>query len=185
MNDDEIVALYLARNERAIDETQKKYGKYLRHIARNVLGDENDAEECENDVYMKLWHSIPPTNPQPLKPYLASVCRKTALDLYDRKTASKRGAGQTAAAIEELEETLALSDGEDLADLTALRCAMQKFVDGLNAAERAVFLGRYFYMYPVKEIAEKQHLRENHVHVLLCRTRQKLKAFLEKEGFQL
>ena len=37
MEDSQIVGLYWERNEKAIEQTQLKYGKYLSKIAYNIL----------------------------------------------------------------------------------------------------------------------------------------------------
>ena len=44
MEDNEIIALYWERNETAIAETEKKYGRYCYVIAYNVLYCHEDAE---------------------------------------------------------------------------------------------------------------------------------------------
>ena len=60
LSDEEIVALYWQREERAIEATDVKYGKYLYTIAYNILRDGLDSEECLNDTYLGTWNSIPP-----------------------------------------------------------------------------------------------------------------------------
>ena len=61
MNDQEIIALYWAKEERAISATAEKYGNYCHIIAYNILYDYFDAEECVNDTYLRAWNSIPPS----------------------------------------------------------------------------------------------------------------------------
>ena len=63
MQDGEIVDLYWQRNESAIEETDKKYGKYLFRIADNILFDREDSKECVNDTYLKAWNAMPPNRP--------------------------------------------------------------------------------------------------------------------------
>jgi len=45
MDDLKIVDLYLSRSEKAIAETDLKYGKLCRHVAMNILRNNEDSEE--------------------------------------------------------------------------------------------------------------------------------------------
>ena len=51
-DDEEIVRMYFDRDEAAIRETDRKYGKFLFGIAYNILHDRLDCEECRNDTYL-------------------------------------------------------------------------------------------------------------------------------------
>ena len=104
MEDKQIIKLYFARSESAIAETEKKYGVYCKYIARNILGNNEDAEEIVNDTYLKLWDTIPPNRPEPLKAYLGSICRNFAISRYRELHAQKRGG--TASILEELSECI-------------------------------------------------------------------------------
>lgn len=184
MDDKSIVGLYFERSETAIKETAKKYGRYCRYIAMRVLGNEQDAEEVENDTYVKLWNSIPPKNPDPLKPYVGRVARNIALNRYDEKNAQKRC--ESTLALEELAECLPDNSGEnELGESLALRAALNSFLDSLEVKTRRVFMQRYFYTCPVAEIAKLCGMKESAVTMLLFRTRKKLKEHLNKEGIDL
>lgn len=186
MQDKQIVALYWSRDEAAITESQKKYGRYCRYIAYQILHDEEDAKEIENDTYLAAWNTIPPRSPDPLKPYLGMLCRRGALDRYDYKQAEKRGGGQTALPLEELAECIPDDDdGENLCDLIALQDAMNAFLSGLRRRERNVFIRRYFYASPIAEIADEYFMTQSGVKMMLSRLRQRLKAHLEKEGIDV
>lgn len=182
MEDKRIIELFWERSETAIEETAKKYGKYLRYIAFRVLGDECDCEEIENDTYLRAWNSIPPEKPESLKGYLASICRNLSLNRYNLKTAQKRGEHEIA--LDELGECIADGEG-DLCDAVALRMALEGFLRSLDTRSRIIFLQRYFYTCPVAEIAERQGMKESAVTMLLFRTRQKLREHLHKEGIDL
>ena len=45
MEDDAIVELYWQRSEEAIVQTDRKYGRYCRTIAYNILQDQDDCDE--------------------------------------------------------------------------------------------------------------------------------------------
>lgn len=183
MDDKRIVELFLARAETAISEVAKKYGRYCRYIAMRVLGDEQDSEEVENDTYLKLWQSIPPKEPDPLKPYVGAVARNIALNRLEEKSAQKRG--EVALVLEELSECLPDPAGEDMGECFALREALNSFLGLLDAKTRIIFMQRYFYTCTVREIAAARGLKESAVTMLLFRARQKLREHLLKEGFEI
>lgn len=183
MDDKSIVELFLARAELAISEAAKKYGRYCRYIALHLLGNEQDAEEVENDTYMKLWQSIPPKKPDPLKPYVGRIVRNIALNRIEEKSAQKRG--EVALVLEELSECLSDNSGEELGESFALRKALNSFLASLDEKTRVIFMQRYFYTCTVREIAAARGLKESAVTMLLFRTRQKLREHLNREGFEL
>ena len=51
MDDAKIVQLYWDRDTQAIPATADKYENYCAAIAKNILGNKEDAEECVNDTY--------------------------------------------------------------------------------------------------------------------------------------
>ena len=182
MNDDEIIELFFARSERAIAETQAKYGRYCRYIADAILDDEESAKECENDTYLGLWNSIPPNRPPVFKAYVGAICRKTALDRLDERLRQKRG-GRAECAYEELAEIIAAAD--DFPDEIALRELLNEFLSTLGREARIIFLQRYWYMRSVKEIAADRATSESAVKTSLHRSREKLKRYLRKEGYTI
>ncbi len=183
MDDKRIVELFLARAESAISEAAKKYGKYCRYIALRLLGNDQDAEEVENDTYVKLWNSIPPKKPDPLKPYVGRIARNIALNRLEERSAQKRG--EVALVLEELSECLSDPSGEEMGESFALREALNSFLASLDEKTRIIFMQRYFYTCTVREIAAARGLKESAVTMLLFRTRQKLREHLHKEGFEL
>ncbi len=183
MEDKKIIELYFARNESAISETDKKYGAYCRAIAYRILEDHLDSEEVANDTYLRLWSSIPPKNPDPLKPYVGRISRNLALDIYDAKRAVKRH-GVTLA-LEELAECLPSENGREIGESVALSDSLSRFISSLSEREKIIFVRRYFYLCPIAEIAESLALKESTTAMSLSRTREKLRKHLIKEGFAL
>lgn len=186
MDDDKIVELFWQRAESAIRETEKKYARYIKYIAYRILGNHEDAEECENDVYIKTWNSIPPNRPNVLPAFLAKITRNLALDKYDKLKAKKRGAGQVDIVLEELSDCIPDPDSvSDLADEFALSKAISEFLHTLPEQTCNVFVRRYWYMSTNREIASLYHISETNVGSILHRTRILLKDYLEKEGFTI
>ena len=184
MEDREIVALYASGSEQALSQTEAKYGKYILHIALRILGSEEDARECLNDTLLGAWQAIPAEKPEKLKSYLAAICRKTALNRLDAAKSQKRGSGETALALEELEECIGRPNDADPGDELALRDALNAFLEALPKKQSAIFLQKYWYMMSAAEIARDQGCSESAVKVSLYRTRKKLKEYLKKEGFE-
>ncbi len=182
MDDNAIVALFLKRTETAIAETQKKYGKYCHRIAKNILENDDDAEECVNDAYLKLWNSIPPNHPENFQAFVGKVTRNLALDLYTKLNARKRTNSRYTTAIDELSECLADDSSGDFTDNLALSELLSSFLRTLPEKQRNIFIRRYWYMDNVKSIARTYDITEANVNVILCRTRDLLKHYLESEG---
>lgn len=183
MDDSKIIELYWKRSENAIEETQKKYGRYCYYIAYGILSDARDAEECVNDTYNNSWNSIPPKKPTNLRAFLGSITRNLALDRYDYNNAEKRS-GKIDAAIEEFEEILPSGDNDADDELT-MRELVNGFLSSLDKKSRIVFMRRYWYVCSINEISTSMHISENSVKVSLHRTRNKFREYLKKEGISI
>lgn len=180
--DRELVERYWRRDEDAIAETISRYGVYCRAIANGVLHSEQDAEECCNDVWAAAWNAMPPQRPDDLRAFLARITRNLALKRFRDQTADKRGGGETAVALEELEEVI--PDGGSLDDAIEERELARKldaFLGTLGETERRVFLCRYWYFDSVRDIASRFGYGESRVKMMCLRTRKKLLLFLRKE----
>ena len=181
MQDQEIVSLYLERNESAITESQRKYGQYLHTVAYNVLYCHEDAKECVNDTYVGAWSSIPPHKPNSLRAFLARITRNLAINRYHKENAEKRKS-ETDIVIEEYYECI--PDGcTSPEDEAILRIVVNGFLASLAPKTRILFMQRYFYMCSVKEIAGRNGMKEGTVKVALMRCRESFRKYLEKEGY--
>jgi RNA polymerase sigma-70 factor (ECF subfamily) len=101
MDDKRIIELFFARDEKALKECGQIYGRYCEAIAKNILGNDEDAEEVLNDTLLRAWNSIPPEKPKSLKVYLGALARNLSLDRYRKLTAEKRGGCEVSLCIEE------------------------------------------------------------------------------------
>ena len=184
LEDSQIIGLYFDRSETAIDQTEKKYGKYLLKIAFNILANREDSQESVNDTYMAAWNSIPPNRPQTLSTYLGKLTRRISIDLLRKRTAQKRGPGEYALSLEELDGCISNGDTTvQTVECQQLASALEAFLRTLGQEARNVFIARYYFLDSVKEIASYCHITESKVKILLYRTRQGLREHLEKEGF--
>ncbi|HCA54890.1 MAG: sigma-70 family RNA polymerase sigma factor [Clostridia bacterium] len=185
MEDSQIVALFFSRSEKAISAAAEKYEKYCRSIAFGILNDDAESEECVNDVFLKAWESIPPKKPSNLSGYLAKLTRNHAINSVRCRNAVKRGSGQITLALEELEECIPdKCDVERQMEQSALTGLLNEFLASLPVDTRRIFMRRYWYLSPVKEIASDFGISESKVKMQLLRARKKLKTKLEREGFE-
>ncbi|MBQ6677582.1 MAG: sigma-70 family RNA polymerase sigma factor [Clostridia bacterium] len=173
-----------ARDEDAISELQIKYSAYLKKIATNVVGNEPDAEECVNETFYKAWQKIPPAKPANLGAFLGKITRELAIDAFRAKKSRQKTASEYDEAVKELGFFDLSNDGtEQAVDQIFLRDAIVSFLKSVSEKEKNVFIRRYFFFDPVKEIAQMYRISESAVKVIMFRTRNKLKIFLEKEGY--
>lgn len=182
MDDSQILDLYFARNEQAIQESDSKYGGYCYSIAYNVLTNQQDAEESVSDTYMAAWNSIPPNRPSLLGAFLGKITRHISIDRWRTNNAYKRTGGEIQIALEELDEVASQSDTpEAAASLAEVTESINTFLDKLPEIERRVFLCRYWYLDSINDIADKTGFTANKVASMLHRIRSKLKKQLAKE----
>ena len=186
MEDAEIVELYWARDEDAITQTKTKYGAYLNRVAYNILADLEDSQECVSDTLLAAWRSMPDNRPKNLRTYLGKITRQVSIDLYRRRNRMKRYASEYAISLEELGDSF--SDGktpEDELDAKLLTEAVNRFLRSLPEDARNTFIGRYYFFDSLQTVARYCGMSESKCKSLLYRTRQSLKAYLQKEGFDL
>lgn len=187
MEDEQIVDLYWKRSEAAIRQTERKYGRYCRAIAYNILSSDEDSRECVNDTWLKAWSSMPPQRPVRLQAFLGKITRNIALDRYRRKAAGKRSVERVGVAFEELSECLpAMPDEADrIVEGMALTQVLDRFLTSLSEDSRRMFMRRYWYFSSIKEIARDLGVTEGKVKMSLLRARMQLRDLLEKEGVSL
>ena len=183
----QIVDLYWKRDEQAIDETDFKYRRYLYTIAKNVLQDHLDCEECLNDTYLGTWNAIPPERPSPLQVFLSKIMRNTALARYRKNTADKRVPSEMTVALEELEKYIPYNDqtlsAEEEYYVYQLSRSLNDFLKSLPKKQCLIFICRYYCCDRISEIARLMGISERTVYRDLGDVKEKLKKHLEKEGY--
>ena len=182
MQDHQIVALYHARDERAISETAQKYGAHCTTIAQNILQNMQDAEECVNDTWLHTWKSIPPAAPEKLGSYVGRITRNLAFDRYKRLHRDKRGGGQLPLALEELGEiTTSDYDVQNAWRAQEFVELINEFLRSLPERDRRIFVRRYFFTDGVPDIAKRFGISQANALKILSRARIRLKEYLDKE----
>ena len=186
MDDEEIVALYWERNEKAIEETDFKYKKYLFSIAYNVVHDRLDCEECLNDTYLGAWNAIPPSRPNVLKAFLTTIARRVAIKRYHSKLRQNTIPSEMMVSLSELEDFVA-GDEDVSADFDAKRLGhiISDFVRSLSQRKQFIFMSRYYVADPIDRIARDLHLSRSMVNKELAAIRSALREKLESEGYSI
>ncbi len=177
MDEGQIIELYFARDERALSETQRRYGGLCHTVAYNILEDARDAEECVNDTLLRAWGHIPPDRPASLTAYLCRITRNLALDRYRALHRARRNR-DLECALDEL--TVCIPMREDNGELGHL---LNAFLGTLNAEERKLFVARYWHNCSVKTLARLRGLTPKAVTMRLSRTREKLRTYLTERGY--
>ena len=185
MDDLRIIELYFERDEQAIKETDAKYGKLCHSIAYNILNNHEDSEECVNDTYLAAWNTIPPEKPDPLKTYIFRIVRNISIAKYHANTSIKRNSYYDVA-LEELESCLAASiTVEQEIAANELSKQIDRFLATLDEESQMLFVRRYWYSDDISDLADRFHMNNNNVSVRLSRIRNKLKNYLQKEGYEI
>ena len=182
MDDAEIVSLYWLRDQEAIVQTDLAYGAMCRGLSRRILHNVEDAEECVNDSYFRLWERIPPERPQSLGAFLVRIVRNLSLDRLRELGAVKRGGNTVTVALDELRGVCSPEDAESGLAAKELGRAVDRFLRTEPERNRNVFLRRYFFFETRSEIADCLSISAGQVSVILSRTRKRLRNYLKEEG---
>ena len=188
IEDNDIIELFIARDESAVVEVREKYGGLCYSIAYNVLHNEEDAEECVSDLYISLWNAIPPTVPINLKAYVCKVVRNISLLRLRYNEAGKRNS-KLSMPLTEIEGTIEGSEDADPALTTVEEGKAGKLISEFlrqqKSEQREVFIRRYWFMDSIKQIAMDYSFSESKVKSMLFRTRSKLKKYLKRGGIDI
>lgn len=185
MEDAKIVQLYWDRNEQALSATADKYGNYCTAIARNILTNAEDVEECVNDTYLGAWNAMPPHRPSILSAFLGRITRNLSFNRYKRNSADKRGGSELPAVLHELSDCVCGKDNvEQELEQKELVQALNAFLNSLPQKKRDIFVCRYWYTDSISDIARRYSLKEGTVSMILSRLRKKLHHYLLERGFE-
>lgn len=184
MDDFQIIELYFARDEQAIKATDEKYGKLCQSIAFNILSSREDSEECVNDTYLAVWNKIPPTRPNCFKAFICKITRNLSLKKLEAANAIKR-TSVAILSLDEMEEIIPDSVISPEIGEEELGKLISAFLWNQKEDVRNVFIRKYWFFDSIGEIAKLYSFSENKVKSMLYHTRNKLRDYLKKEGFEL
>lgn len=185
MEDTQIIELYWQRNEQAIAETSSKYGAFCFSIAKNILSNQEDAEECVNDTYHQVWNVIPPQRPVKFRPWLGKIVRNIALNLWNKNHTQKRYAGMTAL-LSELEDCIPSSQTvEQEIEEKELTEHIERWLRSLDREDRILFVRRYWNGVALRDLAREKGTAPGKLAQRMYRLRIDLRTVLEKEGIHL
>ena len=182
LHDKEIIDLYFDRDQSAVTESERKYGALCLSVSMRILNNKQDAEECVADTWLAAWNCIPPQRPAKLGAFFSRIVRNISVDRLRSQTTAKRGGGEAALLLSELDECLTGQSAEDSYMEKETVAAINAFLKKLPKKERDFFVLRYYHAYSVKEISEMTGFAENNVRAALSSARKKLKDFLVKRG---
>ena len=186
LDDGMIIDLYFNRNEKAIDETAKKYGNYCFTISKNILKNDDDAGECVNDTYLRAWNNIPPKKPIKLSAFLGRIVRNLSLDRYRFNRTKKREGNEFELLLSELEECISHNVTiEDQLDSNMIVQFINEWLLSQSSVARALFVRRYWHAESINDLTVNFQMSESKVKSMLYRMRKNLKNHLEKEGVEL
>lgn len=185
LSDEAIIELYWNRNEQAISETEKKYGRYLYTIAYNIVHDRLDCEECVNDTYLGVWNRIPPTRPNIFCVFLSKVMRNIAIDRFRKNRAAKQIPSEMLVSLDELDECMLCNSpsAEEDYEVREVACILNRFLRELDERREFEFVCRYYYSDGIRHIAQMLQVSENTVYRDLAEIRKSLKEQLKTEGY--
>ena len=186
MTDNELLSLFQSGNEEAITAIKDKYHHYLYKISYQILGDNEDVEECLNDIWLAAWKAIPKDVPEKLLPYLRKITRDISIDRLRKRSSKKKIPSEYLSSIDELSEVIpSCATPETELEAKELNEAIGKFIETLSEAQRSLFISRYYFFDPISDIAGNLRTSEGKVRSSLFRIRKKLKTYLNQEGFDI
>lgn len=184
MDDRELIGLFFEREEAAITELEKKYGRFITSIAGNILYDREDVEETVNDVLYRIWQRIPPERPDNLPGFIGKITREKAIDLYRKNTSGRRSGKGYVLCLDDLDNVIAKA-GDPAEELTARELSeiLNRWLRGQKPDARNIFVLRYYFGDSVKAIAKAGGFTEAKVLSTIFRLKKSLRAYLRKEEY--
>lgn len=185
MEDQNIIDMYWSRNESAIAESERKYGRFCQSIAFNILKNREDSLECTQDTWHQAWNSIPPERPCVLRAFFGRITRNLAITKYRKEHAKKRFSGMTSM-LDELAECIpAHNNVENTIESAELSRTISDWLMSLSLNDRTLFVLRYWNGTDIKTLAKKYGCSYEALSQRMYRLRASLKAHLESEGISI
>ena len=185
LHDEKIIDMYFDRNEKAISETDKKYGTYLCTLGMNILNNREDTEECVNDTYIQTWNSIPPNRPRIFKAFLSKIMRNLSLDKLEYYKAKKRVPQNVVDSLSDYANIASGSTLDEDYESWLIGKIINKYLESAPDRKVYIFMSKYFFFMPTEEIAKKMDCSRTTVERELAQIREELKNVLEAQGINI
>lgn len=185
ISDEEIIALYWQRDERAIKKTDLKYGQYLNSIAYSILKDKDDCEECLNDTFVGAWNAMPPQKPTLLKAFLSTIMRRIALNRYKANRRQKRIVSELTVSLSSLDYLTADESYLTDIEIREISRVIAEFVHSLPPRRMYIFMSRYYIFRPIDEIAKLLGCSKSTVDKEIATIKRDMREKFGKEGFSI
>lgn len=178
--DEQIIELYWRREEKAIQETDKKYGQFLFRIAYIILHERLDCEECQNDTYLGVWNAIPPTRPTVFPAFITQIMRRIAINRYKEKASKKRIPSELTISMEDVNGTLHGDDSVAVKyEMAEVGKIINNYVRELSDRQRYIFIDRFYLAESVETIATDLSISVPTVYREIDKIKHSLKLYLE------
>ena len=183
MEDSEIILLMKNGDTRGLEEAINKYRGTVEAVAGRMLSDPEDREEAVNDTFFKLWRYRLVIDPEKssLKTFIGTVARSCSAD---RLRSIRRIKRQEVIPLEENDIGVDV-DYDSAASKEHNRQLIAGCVAAMSSPDREIFVERYYFNMPVKDIAARHGLRLKQTEHILANARKKLREELEKGGILL
>lgn len=159
----------------------QQYGAYCAAVARNILGDDRDVEECLSDCWLQVWNAIPPAPAHSFQ----GVAGRGGAQPGPGHPAAGWPEGRTPWTRRALELASALPQGDaaqDRVEARELGEAISCFLWTQKPEARIAFLRRYWYADSLEAVARRMGWSLSKTKSVLFRTRNRLRDFLKQEG---
>ena len=180
--DEKIIDMYWERDPDAIQETDRKYGSFLRNVAYNILFDVQDCEECKNDAYLGIWNAIPSARPVAFPAFIMRIMRQIAIRRYREKSRKKRIPSQLTISLEELDAISSDPSVEEAYEAKEVGRLITEYLKQLSERQRYIFIDRYYLAEPVEKTAAELSISVRTAYNEIEKIKQGLKDYLERNG---
>ena len=181
-SDQKIIDMYWQRDPDAIQETDRKYGSFLRNVAYNILFDLQDCEECKNDAYLGIWNAIPSARPAAFSAFIMRIMRQIAIRRYREKSRKKRIPSQLTISLEELDAISSDPSVEEAYEAKEVGRLITEYLKQLSERQRYIFIDRYYLAEPVEKTAAELSISVRTAYNEIEKIKQGLKDYLERNG---
>lgn len=183
MSTKELIIMFYERNECAMSECIRLYGKYLYSIAYNIVGNKEDSEEIVNDALLKAWEKIPPDCPENIGGYLSIIVRNLSINKWKSNVKIANYRTEYDVVCDEFNlDYKSTNSIDEYINEWSLKLEINNFLKSESASNRTIFVERYYYYYPLKAIAKRNGMNINAVKSITTRMRKRLYKYLVERG---